>query len=141
MLRLLGVLPFAILPGYIPKLVFINGVLLHTQRLKSKDSSMYRILLWNDIICNICLYLCKYPHLLSTSDNFCYSIFFIVVRRKFRQRSKKVCFLPHIFCTVSFRILLFQTPSNLCVIFSLIKKKMRHKKLLPLRLELRTKAS
>ena len=87
------------------------------------------------------MYLCKYPHLLSTSDNFCYSIFFIVVRRKFRQRSKKVCFLPHIFCTVSFRILLFQTPSNLCVIFSLIKKKMQHKKLLPLRLELRTKAS
>ncbi len=61
MLRLIGVLPFAILPGYIPKLVFLNGVLLHTQRLKSKDSAMYRILLWNDIICNICL--CTYVNI------------------------------------------------------------------------------
>ena len=48
MLRLIGVIPFCIFPEYIPKLVFLNGILLHSQRIKGKDSTAYRILLKYD---------------------------------------------------------------------------------------------
>ena len=72
MLRLIGVIPFAFLPGYIPKIVFFNGIMLHLQRMRGKDST-YRILLAYDTFSNVCLcayanfYTCYQPQTLCTT--------------------------------------------------------------------------
>ena len=73
MLRLIGVIPFAFLPGYIPKIVFLNGILLHSQRIKQKDSTAYKILLKYDMLSNVCLcayanfYTCYQPQTLCST--------------------------------------------------------------------------